>query len=63
MESKKSTGSFAVIPGTMVTHSIGMKAMMMVGMAKTREKMKVHFHLRIDLLWFTPECFESSETM
>lgn len=60
-ERRKRTTSLPVSPGVRVHHSTGTNAMITVGMANTREKMKVIRHLRIDLWWFTPECRELAE--
>ena len=51
----------AVSPAVMGKNSTGTKAMITVGIAKTREKMNVIRHLRRDLWWFTPEFLESAE--
>ena len=51
--------SLRLSPGAMKGHSIGMKATITVGIANTREKMKVLRHLRrvrlsLRLLWELP---------
>lgn len=61
-ESTNSTSSLTVNPGVMTGQPTGMKAIRMVGIANTREKRKVNFHLRMDFWWLTPESLESADT-